>query len=160
MRDLLRRLGVGADQHVEDLRAELERLHDENMRLRLERQRMLGPAASAEKARDLADAMRAKADEADDAWQAVAESHAMKDMLLRVVSEMQRAMGAAEEQLLSGTPPTELERRSRPRRRTDVPGEVWSARAAGAPDRAARLRTVTDNGDAARPTETNGSRRG
>lgn len=119
MKDLLQRLGLVNNPYVEDLQAELERLRDENMRLRLDRQRMLGAASSADRVRELADAMRSAADSTDDTWQVLADSEALRDELIDVVAEVRRAMSAAEERLLSGTPATELDRRSRDRRRTE-----------------------------------------
>jgi hypothetical protein len=152
VRRFLHRLGARTDQHTAELRAELVLLRDENMRLRLERQRLLGAAASAERVRELVGAVTSTADEADDAWQALADAQALRTALLRVVSEMQHALRTAHEQLTAGTPPTELDRRVGGRRRDDALAVSKAEQAPDAGDRPAvrHLRQVGEAGRAER----------
>lgn len=136
MRRLLGRFGTRADRHAAALEVELELLRDENMRLRLERQRLLGAAKSAQKVKELLGASGRAADDADEAWQALADTSALRDTILAVIGEVQQAMNTARQQLVAGALPTELDRRMVERRQTDR-----TQRARGA------------DGDAVRPRE-------
>lgn len=120
---------VGGRRQVEaELRAaigtmadQLERLQDENVRLRLERQRPVSVGATAERLRQTAADPRAFTDDGDDAWAALAEVSVLRDSLLAMCQDLSTCTAQLERQLVSLTPAPELDRRMDDRRRAPRP---------------------------------------
>lgn len=91
---------------VEVPRAYLEELRDEAARLRLEQHRPLNLAQVGRSARALADAAST-----DEAWHVVAEGEALRASLVGVLRDLQTASSQLQQQLETGTPAAELDRR-------------------------------------------------
>lgn len=108
---------AGARALIEDLRALLLELQEENARLRVEAQRPTSPGRAAERISEVADALRFT-DEGDEAWEALAEASVLRDALLNVCRELANCALQAERQLTTLLPPPELDRRVRDRRRS------------------------------------------
>ncbi len=100
-----RRRTVQADV-VEVPRAYLEELRDEAARLRLEQHRPLNLAQVGRSARALANAAST-----DEAWHVVAEGEALRASLVGVLRDLQTASSQLQQQLETGTPAAELDRR-------------------------------------------------
>lgn len=93
-------------------RTDLEQLHEELARLRLERHRTLNLAEVGRSARAFAEA----AVDSDEAWHAVTEAQALRASLLGVLRDLQIAAGQLERQLGTATPAAEVDRRVAPER--------------------------------------------
>ena len=97
------------------MRAEIKLVRDENLRLRMERQRALSSSRGAERIEQLRSAL-VEADENDDLWQALAHTTAIRDNLLAACTELRLTIAAIERQLADTTPAQELDRRVEDRR--------------------------------------------
>ena len=136
----LRRAGRRREPEAVALRAELELVLEENLRLRLEHQRALDAARGQERIRALR-SVASDPDEADDSWHSLAELQTMRQSLLAACRELQLTIAAVERRCTGAPPPQELDRRVLPERREaerSAPVEASSGRAHSGQLRAAR----------------------
>jgi len=110
---------------VTSLREEIERLAQDNMRLRLESQRPLSlgkVAADLQRVALAADPLEADmADTEDNAYHLLAQAHVIRSEVLNVVQTLQVAARQLERQLVTGVHLMEVDRRVLPQRRATDP---------------------------------------
>ena len=97
------------------LHDELQRLTDENARLRLEAQRPLHLLTVAETVRTAAQSVEDVAEQADESRQLLVEVLTLRTALLAVLRDLHTASGQMERRLELGVPATEIDRRVRER---------------------------------------------
>jgi hypothetical protein len=91
---------------------DVELLRYENAVLRFEQQRVLSLGKVGERIRDqLGSVVTSGSDEGDDAWGALMEANVLRDTLLSVCQDLQTAIRHVQQQLSSGIPIPELDRR-------------------------------------------------
>ena len=100
---------------VSTLRGELERLHEENARLRLDAQRPLHLLTVAEKVRACVPSPEAGAEAADEARQLLVDTMVLKTAMLAVLRDLQTAAAQLERRLELDAPNSEIDRRVRDR---------------------------------------------
>jgi hypothetical protein len=100
MGGLLRR-GTARDASFtrDDIASELTLLREENLRLRLERQRLIGVGRAVDHMREMSAVPDADDDAGDDAWQVLAQALALRDAVLDICGEVEKAMGNLRRQL-------------------------------------------------------------
>lgn len=107
--------------HVSDtedsLRAQINRLTEENSRLRLEKQRALHPMAAAEQLSHRVNQLDQPGTSEEERLQHEAELLAIRNTLIAAVDEFSASVGHLRQQLIAGLPAPELDRRVLPDRR-------------------------------------------
>jgi hypothetical protein len=133
MRPRSRRTSTSVQAALDAARIEIERLREDNHRLRTERLRGAGIGAAVGRAAGVAGTAAEIEDRRDQAWHKGVEVLVLQEMLLDLCMSVERAMIAVRAQLADGIPPTELDRRLVDRRRSDRLGtSAPSPRAIGA----------------------------
>lgn len=159
------RRGSSGPELVDQLRAQLDALRDENAQLRLESQRVLSTGQAGAHMRDIAEAtlgrlgpeLRDALDSGDDVAavaDALAEAEVVRNALIAVCEDLVTSVGQMQRRLVARSPATEIDRRLRDRR-GDRGEQPRLARApiedAHGPDGVVLLRPTafTDTGDPA-----------
>ena len=119
MKTRSRRTSTSVQSALEAAQTEIERLREDNHRLRTERLRGAGIGAAVGRAAGLAGTAAEIEDRQDEAWHKGVEVLVLQEMLLDLCMSVERAMIAVRAQLAEGIPPTELDRRLVDRRRSD-----------------------------------------
>ena len=132
------------DADAAGLRAELELVLEENLRLRLEQQRALDAARGQERIAALRPAATSadEADDADDVWHTLAEVRALRQSLLAACKELALTIAAVETRVSGAPAPQELDRRVLSDRRRDEPAPVSNDRRSGSLSRGHGLRAA------------------
>ncbi len=105
---------------ISTMRAEVQDLREENARLRLDHQRPIAPAETADRLRQRVEEATAFSDAGDDAWAALTEASVLRDALLNVCQELAVCASTIERQLVSMTPAPEIDRRATDRRNREI----------------------------------------
>jgi hypothetical protein len=119
MKTRSRRTSASLQIALEAAQSEIERLREDNHRLRTERLRGAGIGAAVGRAGDVAGTAAEIEDRRDETWHKGVEVLVLQEMLLDLCLSVERAMIAVRAQIAEGIPPTELDRRLVDRRRSD-----------------------------------------
>ncbi len=109
----------GDEEIIAALQSEVVLLRDENAELRLERQQHVTPATAGALVGRLADAISNTVNPGEVEWATLGEALMLRECLLTVCNELERATSAVRVQLENATPMPELDRRQPNRRASD-----------------------------------------